>query len=706
MNQTNRIDETPSTPLNLIPAIDCTESPFDETNSSLSITSQEVTESTDVDLPAVSDLCNNNQEQYAEGSSAIKSGPVRQGDNAVWTEGLQWAPEDLMVIRSDVSTESAIGDYDGRIPIRQSYSLDRTRKYQNFVRNQVKLFEPRAQMVQTESFPLNSSMTEKSSLATSTNPCRSFSGSIQPSRAEGRVNERNSVCLRLGTKATLNDADRLSSRDRRLQEYMKKYFSHQLVDLYGKIVQHKKADHNFKVRDPDTPLEVGDGIRDPRRPELHRRASSVQSKRISAPVSEKSANSAQKWEDRAKLVTNNTNLRCGTKVCSTSGVPELSTSYSRRHSRFTIASSQNNRVSESKMQPMQTAEARRKKMKLSLDQTSYKSPRKEKGDICGSAKGDKCARSAASPTKCVRSKKSLSRIACSPLPLNPPDEFGMGENRTPSRCRSLVSSSVLPKRKRLRKFKSPWPKHAIEGFNTLACKLERINALNQQLVHIKKQLNSIQSYSRLARFYCLADSYLGFLCSQLAPHILNAVMAKKSSTRVNAKRNKNKKRFRRMNLLTLSPKGLKIIGLAEGHKRGSYIRRSLHQITDSVNSNLQTNSPAVQQSTRRRYPSLVMERATTHKKALLKLNKSCRMQMCCSNSACGKNADPGHFHPATSYGFPLIVGLPPWERKFLGISRGQIPPGYAVMAWKDNIVFTTAQSNWLRNMARRMVFGV
>ncbi|KAF7233349.1 hypothetical protein EG68_12079 [Paragonimus skrjabini miyazakii] len=246
-------------------------------------------------------------------------------------------------------------------------------------------------------------------------------------------------------------------------------------------------------------------------------------------------------------------------------------------------------------------------------------------------------------------------------------------------------NSVLRKYQMKANRKSIFPTSLITSFNTVSDKLARVNALSTELRRIQQQLKDIVTYSNLGKFYCLADAYISQLCVHLAPHILKATMDHSLIKPVKVRRLNKHTRFPRLSFLTLTPLCLRgFLGFRPRQRRCLQpIKYTTQQFTQAEKKGTKASKDILDLSNDNATYSVLLDS--------MHFNGTTR------------NSSPCTSHLQTMSEHCTFVGLPSWEQKFVGIVRGQLPPGSTVIAWKDNLELNKATIQWLKRAARQTI---
>ncbi|VDP68430.1 unnamed protein product [Echinostoma caproni] len=236
----------------------------------------------------------------------------------------------------------------------------------------------------------------------------------------------------------------------------------------------------------------------------------------------------------------------------------------------------------------------------------------------------------------------------------------------PRVCSSSSSSSKPRLRKHIHAIQNRW----FGGFNTVADKLARVAKLTEELTRIQSQLKQLQNYSTLGRYYCIADLYLGLLCAQLAPHVVNAMLScGKSETFPLRRRKSRRSRLGSLKFLTLAPSAVKALLFERRRKRSRKLTNGMH---NSLPTGISWSGSYSDQFNGQKVLNETTSEVDRRRLPWLRCRESC----------------------------PLVL-LPRWEQRFVGLREADVPPGGAVLVWRDRLRLTPAQMKWLADMVRR-----
>lgn len=653
----------------------------DESSSSGTLSSASTLE----DITILDNVCNSNQVQcivQPQRPSHLTS-KYKPIPDHVWTEGLAWPHEELVVIHSDINNRNDRRIFPHSANSRLSVPYHGKDSQKNVSATISK------QTPTSMNRPISSTFHKNTPRALTQ---RTASGCSQGSTV--KLIPSHTDLKRTKTVEQSNTGSQYSTvvpqdsiLKRRVEQYINQYFPDQSKKaLLDRVIRGANGANDDFVKHEFTSNE------DVREITNSRRCSSEKPEfRLYGHAKEPSAENRFQQNKSYKVSRVGPNVLKLTNISSTSSIPspsEISSKQSSRKNRVTISGS-----SCDSKPPIPQKTSNKKEVKSQFVSGIF-----DQGDQEASSTAEQKHCSKYTPrtmTSAFRSSTpSRSSIIKTPVSsraksLSVDSKYQTESSKAVTRVGRNGPVSIIKRstERKAHKTQSVFPPSLISSFNTVAHKLSRVNALSRELNHIRRKVKRIKGYSRLGQFYCLADAYISLLCAHLAPHILCATMGYSYIRPVAMRRLFKQIRFRSMNLLSVSSACLESLfrrhyrrskgrRISRQHKRklshSSNCRAENFQITNVCNSN------STQASTIESF----------------------------QNTMSRSRERSGRLPENSSYVSNLrncrLIGLPSWEQRFMGIARSQLSPGAVCLAWRDRLVLNPMQISWLKNAARQL----
>ncbi|CAH8435476.1 unnamed protein product [Dicrocoelium dendriticum] len=485
------------------------------------------------DGPSVMECsCNNNQILCGPSRPVADVTPVsyRPVEHNIWTEGLQWLPEELLVIRSDIlpqPTSETKPKAKPRVlknhpPIR-TCSKTTTDVLEN--RKPTSVLSPATQLSQGVGTPrdFQRSNGNQRSVPEYVKECGlSRTNPERMSPTKPPANPMKSIALTDQRVKTSCNVD--PGRVNRIQEFVKKYFPGQSEKIFMDKVVLGISDLKTNTVKPSNAKQLM---------EANDSKINVQTTHLKPPLSK-----------CVKTVTKGSSLpvKCRSRLEQTDGglsssTLDVASKASGRKNRFVVAPTQGeskNEISGIK------AKSARPSSKI----------RMEKGDHVWNSNSALHSRLVETQGTKTQSCDRVSSRMPARVGSLPPRSIRKAQVENPNSTQ-LDSLNLLAayhrrlERKQELRARTSAPKNTTEktrqpqtsggddkpstsilnaGFNTIAHKLRRVNIVREELNRLQEQLKELRTYNNLGRLYYLADAFISTLCTQIAPYVLVSVM--------------------------------------------------------------------------------------------------------------------------------------------------------------------------------------
>ncbi|OON14986.1 hypothetical protein X801_09220 [Opisthorchis viverrini] len=592
----------------------------------------------------------------------------------IWTEGLEWPEEELFVIHSNPQGFQRQFDLNGKQG--RTEFLKNSRKHDFGLKPNIPLKltigkGPPVYDAQTNDILASIGDRKQSSVV---------NNSINYSIVNSQLVKKSSDPT--NPTATLHVAISDPKREKRIREYLKKYFPREIQNISEEVFKQGRDGCNESKGVCQGPCSQR--IKDPRPTRFTRSLErTVCFEPLLRTISKHRLNASEKQSERElrkperqqqKLTNVYVVHKKLTEKTQDSNDPKV-----RRHNRVTIAARHSSET---------LANDKRVGFR---NKTANRIRRSNLGDLNTTANSEenrksvKCLQSTSArmePTnllKTISTKFQLEKRTYSTTPLPKQNGTVFCEERT----RNCVGDLSLPA---LGTIKS----------NGFADKISQVNRLQEKLEKIRRQIKQLQNYNNVGRVFCMADTFIRILCAQLAPHILKAAVETPCYPDL---RSKNR-RFASVNLIAL-PRSFvdSILQLKAPWKDGKKhlpnrkpVKRLCLKEETSAISILDEESESVC------ITKLDVSDDNSSQSALFK-ETSVHPQMATSR----ESQKTEKYHRGRIGKLCHLMALPSWEQKYMGLRRNKRISSAIMLAWKDTCAFGKSHSGWLRYTAQGLI---
>ncbi|KAG5443407.1 hypothetical protein CSKR_109941 [Clonorchis sinensis] len=646
------------------------------THSQLSVIDDVYNVDSDTDnIFSTADIQNNNQTSKLEEYGTISD---LFHERNIWTEGLEWPEEELFVIHSNPKRFERQCDLKGEQGRMESCDqlLENPRRHGFGLKPNISL-----ELISGKGSPAYEAQTNDL-LASIRDWKQSLVGKNVAN--DLTVNSHLVKTLRYPTNpmAILQAAQPDAKREKRIREYLSKYFPGKIHSISEEFFEHERDGCNEskdmcqrsnlqKIKDPRRTRAVRSLERTVCFEPLPKTISKHRSKASEKQPERKHRKPEQQQQKLTNAKAVHKNLTAKTQD---SNVPKL-----RRRSRVTIAAQDSSETPSND------------KSVGFRDKTTHRIHPSNLGDVNTTANSEENRKNA----KCLRSSKAQMEST----------KILKKISKKPQLEKRTSSTTPLPKQNGMVVYEKQtkncvedlsFPARATIESNGFADKISQLNRLQGKLEKIRRQIKQLQSYNSVGRVFCIADASIRILCAQLAPHILRAAVETPCYPDL---RSKNR-RFASVNLLALPRSFVDSIlqlkapwknGMEHPLKHKPVKHMCLKEDTSAISIlDEESESGDVTKSevpNDKRSPSTLFEENFVHP------------QMATSREI--QKAQKNHRNRIGKLCHLMV--LPSWEQKYMGLRRNKRTPSAIMLAWKDKCGFSNSHSGWLRRTAQKLI---
>ncbi|GAA53188.1 hypothetical protein CLF_109727 [Clonorchis sinensis] len=723
------------------------------THSQLSVIDDVYNVDSDTDnIFSTADIQNNNQTSKLE-----KYGTISDlfHERNIWTEGLEWPEEELFVIHSNPKRFERQCDLKGEQGRMESCDqlLENPRRHGFGLKPNISL-----ELISGKGSPAYEAQTND--LLAS---IRDWKQSLVGKNVANDLTV-NSHLVKTSSDPTnpmaiLQAAQPDAKREKRIREYLSKYFPGKIHSISEEFFEHERDGCNEskdmcqrsnlqKIKDPRRTRAVRSLERTVCFEPLPKTISKHRSKASEKQPERKHRKPEQQQQKLTNAKAVHKNLTAKTQD---SNVPKL-----RRRSRVTIAAQDSSETPSND------------KSVGFRDKTTHRIHPSNLGDVNTTANSEENRKNA----KCLRSSKAQMEST----------KILKKISKKPQLEKRTSSTTPLPKQNGMVVYEKQtkncvedlsFPARATIESNGFADKISQLNRLQGKLEKIRRQIKQLQSYNSVGRVFCIADASIRILCAQLAPHILLQPLYDKYAV-LTADDDDDSLRMRKATgrrrpqdpvnfMFQLNPKCMKFDKYTQLHTY--LILYQLEHETVFVK-HMQLKNIRNQRVTRdsdlrsknRRFASvnlLALPRSFVDSILQLKapwkngmehplkhkpVKHMCLKEDTSAISILDEESESGDVtksevpndkrspstlfeenfvHPqmATSREIQKaqknhrnrigklchLMVLPSWEQKYMGLRRNKRTPSAIMLAWKDKCGFSNSHSGWLRRTAQKLI---